>query len=75
MLAASSHVRLGILIATPDAMAKIPRSILSRAIRSHAYAHNREGEPFQTRHGWEGSVFYLRTSADRGKTAIWMEER
>ncbi|QDV39240.1 hypothetical protein [Tautonia plasticadhaerens] len=74
MLAVQSHARLGTLVATSDAMAAIPRDALSRAVRCHAYARCIEGEPFRTRHSWEGVVFYLRTDGGRSETTIWLEE-
>ena len=73
MLAAQSHACLGTLIASPDAMAVIPRDILSRAVRTHTYARCTDGVPFRTRHGWEGVTFYLLTNADRSETAIRLE--
>ncbi|QDV32399.1 hypothetical protein [Tautonia plasticadhaerens] len=72
MLAAPPYARLGRLVASPDVMATIPRGTLSRAIRSHAYAGAAEDGHFQTRHGWECVVFFLRTDADREETRIWM---
>src|SRR5690242_19664855 len=60
--------RLGWLTATPDFLASIPREALSRALRIHHRAITVEGEPFQTRHSYEGNLFRLRTNADRSRT-------
>jgi hypothetical protein len=73
MLAAPPYARLGLLVASPDVMATIPRQILSRAIRSHAYfGGSVERGHFRTRHAWEDVVFFLRTDAAREQTRIWL---
>jgi len=66
-------VRLGWLTATPDFLAAVPRAAFSMALRTHQHADAVEGEPFQTRHSYEGTVFRIRTNADRSRTEFRLD--
>jgi hypothetical protein len=73
MQTAQDPPRLGIFSATPDFLDTVPRDAMARAILAHQHAEAREGEPFETRHSWDGVLFRLRTNADRSETDIRLE--
>jgi hypothetical protein len=75
MIAAPQQHRLGRLIATPEAMASIPRSALGMALRSHAHVQSRADadQAVETRHSSDGLLFRLHTDGDWKQTMIRLE--
>jgi hypothetical protein len=65
--------RIGRIRATAGVVARVPKPALVRASRAHANTARVFGDPVETRHSYDGTLFRIRTDGPRKNTRVWLE--